>query len=125
MDNTVTIGDSLRKQRLRMGLTLKNVAEEFRITESTLRNWETNRRTVSLRFRRRVQDFLGVCPCDVSLPIGGRLRERREYAGISRKALAQMFSVDEHTVSSWEEHDQPPTARNLEKIILFLKTRDI
>lgn len=66
--------------------------------------------------RRRVQDFLGVCPCDVSLPIGGRLRERRQYAGISRKALAQMFSVDEHTVSSWEES---PTARNLEKLSYF------
>lgn len=120
--NTVTLGDSLRRRRLDLGLTLTNVGQELNVTEATLRNWETNRRTVSLRFRQRVHDFIGVCPCDVSLSIGGRLKERREYSGTTRKALAEMFNVDEHTVSAWEDHNQPPTPTNVEKIVQFLKT---
>jgi transcriptional regulator with XRE-family HTH domain len=77
---------------------------------------------VSLGFRRRVHDFIGVCHYDILLPIGGRLKERREYAGITRKEFAAMINVDVHTVAAWEEHGQPPTFSNMEKISRFLKT---
>lgn len=99
-----------------MNLTQKEVGiQVLKTTVTNIKNWETNRRQVSLRFRRQMHEFLGVCPCDVSLPIGGRLKERREYAGITRKELAEKFNVDEHTVSAWEERNQPPTPANVEK----------
>ncbi|MBK8464865.1 MAG: helix-turn-helix transcriptional regulator [Chloracidobacterium sp.] len=117
-----TIGDALRKRRLDQGLTIKNVGEQLKVNEATIHNWETNRRTVQLRFLGRVCDFLGVCPCDVLLPMGVRLKERRVYAGITRKVLAQILKVDGHTISAWEESNQAPTAANIEKILQFLDT---
>ncbi len=117
----VTIGDFLRKRRFSLGLTIKNVADKLGVNESTVRNWEANRRHVSLGYRRRVQEFLGVCPYDASLLWAQRLKERREFFGITRKGLAKMFDVDEHTVSAWEERSQPPTVSNMEKISTFLR----
>ncbi|MBK8464850.1 MAG: helix-turn-helix transcriptional regulator [Chloracidobacterium sp.] len=102
-------------------MTVKNVAEQLNVNEATIRNWETNRRTVQLRFLGRVYDFLGVCPCDVVLPLGARLQERREYAGFTKKALAEIFAVDEHTVSAWERSKYPPMKSHVEKIFDFLK----
>ncbi|MFN0277214.1 MAG: helix-turn-helix domain-containing protein [Pyrinomonadaceae bacterium] len=117
----VTIGDALRKRRLEQGLTVKNVAEQLDVNEATIRNWETNRRTVQLRFRGQVHDFIGVCPCGVLLPFGARLKERREYAGFTRKALAEILTVDEHTVSAWERSKYSPTSVHVGKIFDFLK----
>jgi len=116
-----TIGDALRKRRSELGLPLKNVAREFNVGETTLRNWESNRRQVSLAFRRRVYEFLGVCPYDPSLAPLNQLRERRKFLGLTRKRLAEIFEVNEHTVSAWEERNQSPTPANMEKISQFLK----
>lgn len=110
----VTIGDAFRKRRLEQGMTL-NVAQQLNVNEATIRNWESQRTSISLAFWRRVHEFIGICPCDVSPPLLQRLRERREFFGITRKTLADMFDIDEHTVSAWEERGQPPSTSNMKE----------
>lgn len=55
-----TIGDAIRKRRREQGLTLKDVARQLYVNEATIRNWESNRNEVSVAFRHRVHEFIGL-----------------------------------------------------------------
>ncbi len=71
----LTLGDFLRKRRLDLSLTRTQVAIEIGTYNSNIRNWEANRLGVSLRFRKRVHEFVGICPYD---PVGTKSRSRTE-----------------------------------------------
>lgn len=122
----ITLGDHLRKTRLDLNLTQRQVAKDILQTSvDNLRNWEANRREISLRFRPRIIEFTGVCPCDVSLPIGLRLKERRENFGLSVKQLAGLLRVDPCTIASWERSEHQPSQKSLKIIEGFLKSASI
>lgn len=63
------------------------------------------------------------CPCEVSLPLLQRLKGRRGFFGITKKRLAKMFTVDEHTVSTREDPNQSTTKLNVAKILKFLRSK--
>ena len=118
-----TLGDHLRKRRLDLGLTQKQLAEDVLHTSiSNVRNWELNYRSTSLQFRKKVYEFIGFCPCDVSLPLGLRLRERRENLGLSIRRLSQILQLDPCTIASWERGEHEPIKRSTQIIQLFLKS---
>jgi transcriptional regulator with XRE-family HTH domain len=119
----VTLGDYLRKRRLDLNLTQKQLAEDILHTStSNIRNWEANRYRVSLGFLPRVYDFIGFCPCDVSLGLGLRLKQRRENFGLSIRKISQILLTDPCTVAGWERGDHLPTKRNIQKIECFLRS---
>ena len=104
-------------------MTLKELAGQINgATTSSVRNWEANRQRVSLRFRRFVDEFIGVCPYDPSLPIGKRLKERREHLGLSIKTLARALDVDPSALAAWERGEHKPGKKGREKILDFLKS---
>jgi transcriptional regulator with XRE-family HTH domain len=119
----MTLGDLLRKCRLDRGLRQGEVARDIGCSLASVRNWEVNRNNVSFHHLARVYDFIGICPYDSSLPVGGRLRERREYLGYSIKAVALMLGADPCTVAYWERGDHSPTKASLAKIRCFLQMR--
>lgn len=110
----------LRKARLDRGLLRKEVAEEIGTSVSNLSNWEANRGNVSYKFKNQVFSFLGICPYDASLSLGERLRERREYHGLSIKKLAKILATDPCTIAYWERGEHKPTKSSLAKIRTFL-----
>ena len=114
------LGQVLRQIRIERCLSRQQVANDFGTTSSNIRNWEMSRRNVSLQFRTTVHDFIGICPCDVSLSLGLRLRERREYLGISIRRIAEIIQVDVHTISQWENEQQIPSAIKSERLHRFL-----
>ena len=119
-----TLGDHLRKRRLDLNLTQKHLAEEILHTStSNVRNWEANRRAVSLRFRRSVNEFIGLCPCDLSLSFGRRLKVRREYLGLSLKRLSMILGADPDTIAGWENELHEPSNRHLKRIRLFMSRK--
>jgi transcriptional regulator with XRE-family HTH domain len=120
-DHPVTLGDFLKIKRIELRLTQNQVSDEIGVTSHTVRNWEANRGEVQLQFRKKVYDFIGFCPCDVSLSLILRLKERREYMGISSKQIAIRFGVNTHSVTNWELGKHKPSAENIKKIELFLK----
>jgi len=121
------LGDYLRKTRLDLNLTQRQVAEDILKTSvDNVRNWETHRtQNIFLRFRPKILDFIGFCPCDVSLPIGLKLRERRENFGLTVKDLARLLNVDPCTIASWERNEHQPSQRSVKIIEFFLKSSSI
>ena len=116
-----TLGDYLRKRRLDLNLTQKQLAEDILHTStSNIRNWEANRRQVSLCFRPQVYEFIGFFPCDVSLRLGLRLKQRRESLGLSIRKLSKILGVDASTIENWEDGKHQPSAQNLQTIECFL-----
>ena len=119
----VTLGDYLRKTRLDLNLTQGQVAKDILQTSvDNVRNWEANRGEISLRFRPRVIEFICYCPCNVSLLIGQKLKERRENFGLSVKELARLLNVDPCTIASWERCEHQPSQKSLKIIEGFLKS---
>jgi len=117
------LGDFLRKKRLDSNLTQKHVAENILKTSvDNIRNWEANRSQISLNFRPKVFKFLGFYPCDVSLPVGQRLKERRENFGLSIKKLSVILKVDACTIAYWERGEHQPSPKSEAVINGFLKT---
>ena len=58
-----TLGDHLRKRRLNLALTQKDVAKRLGANEASVWNWEKNRSSPALRFVPRIVEFLVLCPC--------------------------------------------------------------
>lgn len=84
-----------------------------------IRNWEANRRKVSLQFLPKVYDFVGFCLCDVSLSIGLRLKERREYFGLTINNLSKILNVDFCTIAYWERGEHQPNSKSIKIIKNF------
>lgn len=119
----VTLGDYLRKKRLDLNLTQKQVAADILKTSvQNIRNWEANRGQISLCFRPKINEFIGFCQCDVSLPLGLRLKERRENFGLSIKKLSIILNVDVCTIAYWERGEHQPSQKSIKIIEGFLKS---
>ena len=119
----ITLGDYIRKRRLDLNLTQKQLAENILLTSTdNVRNWEKNRHNVALHLRPNVYEFIGYCPCDVSLRLGLRLKQRRENFGLSIRKLAQMLQTDPCTIAGWERGAHRPTKRHVQTIECFLRS---
>jgi len=52
------IGDYLRKKRLECGITIKELAEMFKVSKETILNWEFGRKKPSKRLLQKIIEFL-------------------------------------------------------------------
>jgi transcriptional regulator with XRE-family HTH domain len=121
-----TLGDWLRKTRLDLNLTQEQLAKDIlKTTFQNVSGWEENKHSVSLRFRPKVIDFIGFCPCDVSLPIGLKLRERRENFGLTVKQLALLLDINPCTITAWEQGKHHPSNESIKIINDFLRSVSI
>jgi len=121
--NPITIGDYLYKKRLDLNLTQKQVAQNILKTSvDNIRNWETNRSQISLLFYPRVIDFINFCPYDASLPLGLKLKERRNNLGLSIKKLSQILDINPCTIAYWERNEHKPSQRYIKILEDFLKS---
>jgi len=119
--NPVTLGDFLRKKRLDLNLTQKQVDDLLKTDVCNIRNWEANRGQISLRFHPRIIEFIGYCPYDASLSLNLRLKERRENFGLSIKELSTLPGVDPCTIAYWERGEHQPLPKYIKVIKSFLK----
>ena len=108
-----TLGDHLRKRRLDLALTQKDVADRLGADETSVWNWEKNRSSPALRFVPRVIEFLGYVPDDTKPKgLGQRIVAFRRLRGLTQKELARRLGVDPSTIASWERGEHEPS-RNL------------
>jgi transcriptional regulator with XRE-family HTH domain len=125
-ESLITLGDYMRKTRLDLNLTQEQVANDILKTSfQNVSSWEDNRHSVSLWFRPKIIEFIGFCPYDTSLPIGLKLRERRENFGLTVKELACLLKVNPCTITSWEQCEHNPSQKSLKIIDGFLKAISI
>jgi transcriptional regulator with XRE-family HTH domain len=112
-----TLGDHLRKRRLDLALTQKDVAKRLGADETSVWNWEKNRSSPALRFVPRIIEFLGYVPDDTQPEtLGQRIVAFRRLRGLTQKELARRLAVDPSTISGWERGEHQPS-RHLTSIV--------
>ena len=124
LERPQSLGDMIRRARLDRNISIQKLSEIFGASVSSIENWENNRNQVSLKFKPKVFEFIGICPFDASLAIGARLKERREFFGLTSNQLASVLGVNPNSVSAWEQGAAKPNSRGIEKIKQFLSTND-
>ncbi len=115
-----TIGDHLRKRRMDLGLSQREVAERFGVDECTVYNWEAQRTAPEIRFMPRIIEFLGYAPYDPTVPLSKRLLSCRTRLGLSQKKMAKMLGTDPKAIWEWETERRFPSGKSEQKIRRFL-----
>ncbi|MGI9417798.1 MAG: helix-turn-helix domain-containing protein [Geminicoccaceae bacterium] len=98
-----TLGEHLKKRRLKAGLTQDEVARVLRISDASYHNWENDYREPMVRFMPRLIKWLGYDPFPEPTTAGEEIISKRRRAGISRKRLAKEMGIDESTLEKIEK----------------------
>jgi len=115
-----TIGDHIRKRRLDLGLTQKQVAARFGVKAMTLWHWENNATTPSFKYWETIRQFLAYDPLPTPKTFCEMLVHRRKLLGISQKRAAEQLGVDPSTLGRWERGEGHPSAWHGARIDVFL-----
>jgi transcriptional regulator with XRE-family HTH domain len=97
-----TLGEHIKRRRLDLGLTQKQVADRIGVSASTVLLWEQKCTEPALRFTPAVLDFLGYDPLPTSDCFPEWLRLTRIRLGLSRRRFARLLGIDEGTAGRWE-----------------------
>ncbi|MDR7435959.1 MAG: helix-turn-helix transcriptional regulator [Armatimonadota bacterium] len=120
-----SLGEHLRKRRLDLGLSQSQVAKQLGVDEMTVVNWEKGRTQPSIRYLPRILAFLGYVPFDCPPDPLGWLRYYRLIHGMSCGALARELGMDESVVTGWFDGRHRPSARSVERIEAFLRSKGL
>lgn len=120
-----SLGEHLRKRRLDLALFQAQVANQLGVDETTIANWEKARTYPSLRQLPKLFTFLGYVPFECPQDPLGRLRYYKRAHGLSGKALAQELGMDGSMVTGWLAGKHRPSARSLERLDAFLRTKNL
>ena len=104
-----TLGQHLRKRRLELELSQRQLATRLRVSPWTVLNWEKGRTEPPFEAVPGILRWLGYDPCPAPQTIAERLLAKRRAMGWSIRQAARQFGVDLGTWGDWE-HD---------KVILF------
>ncbi|MGH8728525.1 MAG: helix-turn-helix domain-containing protein [Burkholderiales bacterium] len=108
-----TLGQHIKKWRLKLKLTLKEAGKLLGTDESSIINWEKGRTVPKVYRLPAIIRFLGYNPLPEPRTVAERLVTKRLERGWSRKAASRHLGIDESTLRDWEQG----------KIILFRKHR--
>lgn len=115
--DALTLGDKIRNRRLTLGLFQREVAKNFKVSEDTIVNWESNKATPAVRHYPQIIEFLQDFPFDIdTATIGGKIRMYRYLRGLSRKQLAYNLKVDKSTIFHYENNVHIPLKQNLRRL---------
>lgn len=104
-----TLGDHLKKKRLDLKMTQKEVAARLQTTVCTYRDWERKMRNPSFQYVPRIVDFLGYIPFDMEFEnLGQKILAYRQLLGFRQKDLAKLLGVDPSTIKRWENNQSCP-----------------
>ena len=115
-----SVGDHLKKRRLDLGLRQKDVAAQMKVSEATVRGWENDKSSPSVRYIPRIIAFLGYDPYPKPQSLGEEIAAARRRLGLSRKRLAKELEIDEMTLAQWESCTRFPKKRHEQIIRQFL-----
>ncbi len=110
----VTVGDHIRKRRLDLKLTQKEVGTVLGVDESTVWNWESSKAEPLTKHLPAIICFLGYSPFNgTGQSLGERLRDYRRKTGLTQKKLAGEIGIDPSTLSRLEKN----SSRCLNKVV--------
>lgn len=114
----ITYGNHIRKKRLDLNLTQKEIAEKLNVTEDTIVVWETGRHLPKTSYIPRIISFLGYAP----ISYDNELKQFRKERGLTTVKLAKILKVDTRTIAKMEANK---TARRdvKDKIVNTIKCK--
>jgi transcriptional regulator with XRE-family HTH domain len=116
-----TIGDHLRKRRLDLWLTQKEIGARLGVTESAVWNWESGWSRPQFRVYPKIREFLGYeLPLPEPATLGHAIKQYRHLSGISQKELAKQIGVDPTTLSRLERGQGRCYASVMRKVTALL-----
>jgi transcriptional regulator with XRE-family HTH domain len=112
-----TLGDHLRRRRMDLKLSQEQVATKLGASETSILNWEKNRRKPSLPFIPKIVEFLGYVPyISRSKTLGEKILAYRKSLGISQEKMARSLGVDPGTLGRWERGEKKLSKKSLKKL---------
>lgn len=118
-----TLGEHLRKRRLELRLTQKQVAERIGVNPWTILNWEKGNTEPPIASMPALLKFLGYAPFPEPKTLSDRMLAKRRAMGWSIKNAARQLGVDEGTWGAWESGTTVPRGRHLPLVGAFLTKR--
>jgi transcriptional regulator with XRE-family HTH domain len=115
-----TLGDHLRRRRLTLKLTQRQVAKQIGVDASSIHNWEANVSKPSLGYMPAILRFLGYNPVPPGDGCGDRLVQCRTALGLSQKEAARQIGVDQGTLARWERGERQPAGVFADRVTRFL-----
>ena len=97
-----TLGDHVRRKRLEMGLTQKEVANQLGVVPWTILNWEKGHTNPPIASIPAIKQFLGYDPFPQPKTLPQLLFAKRREMGWSIKEAAEAVGVDPCTWGNWE-----------------------
>jgi len=97
-----TLGEHVRRRRLKMGLTQKEVATQLEVVSWTILNWEKAHTEPSIASIPVIVRFLGYDPFPQPETLPQRLLAKRREMGWSVREAAKAIGVDPCTWGNWE-----------------------
>jgi transcriptional regulator with XRE-family HTH domain len=119
-----TLGEQIKKRRLQLGLSQKEVGEKLGVTSFTVLNWEKGKTEISIKSMPNLFSFLGYDPFFRPRSIPERMIAKRRAMGWSIKEAARCLGVDEGTWGAWERGKTILFKKYRTQITSFLKLSD-
>jgi DNA-binding XRE family transcriptional regulator len=111
------LGDHIRKRRVDLGLTRKELACQLGTNAWTMKHWEEHLKSrIEIRFYPAILEFLGYNPLPEPKTRGQAIRRGRHTGGWSRARLAKAAGVDEGTIQRLE-NDRKDMAKKLAQAV--------
>jgi len=115
-----TIGDHIKKRRLDLKLTKRDVAKRFGVDDVTIYLWEKNRVRPSLAQIPKIIEFLGYDPFKKKTEnLGEKILAFRRVQGLTQKKLAAQLGIDQATLARWERGMHKPSKKSLINLAQF------
>jgi serine/threonine protein kinase len=119
-DSLVTLGDHIRKRRLDLKLTIKELGRRLGADDTTIYLWETNRAKPAIAHVSKIIQFLGYDPGISAIKtIGDTIRSFRRIHGFSQRRLGALTGIDFTAIGTWERGKHKPTKKQLDKLRTF------
>jgi transcriptional regulator with XRE-family HTH domain len=115
-----TLADHLKRKRLKLGLSQKELGKLLGADRTTIRNWERWRTSPALNYIPKIIEFLGYLPPQLKAEtLTEKIKLFRKLFGLSQKDLAKILRVDPSTIWRWEKGKGQPSQKLLNLIDNF------
>jgi transcriptional regulator with XRE-family HTH domain len=102
--NPQTLGEHIKRERMKRGLLQKDVAQILCVNVMTLTNWENNYRNVQVNHIPSIVEFLGYTPEILNdfAPLKSEVFLYRCKHGLTQKQMAKYLGIDSATLHAIE-----------------------
>ncbi len=115
-----TLGEHIRKRRLELWLTQRQLGDRLGVSSNTVLNWERGHTDAPFQCIPAILGFLGYDPFPVASGLPEHMLSKRRVMGWSIAKAARHLGVDEGTWAAWERGETILFREHRARIARFL-----